>query len=63
MFGPKIKLDKEFYERLRKVAEISGYSSVDEFAIHILEKELDHLEEGDSDEDIKKNLEGLGYIS
>ena len=63
MFGPKLKLDKELFERLKKIAEISGYTSVDEFVTHILEKELAKLEEADTDEDIKKKLEGLGYIS
>jgi len=62
--GPKIKLEKDLFERLKKVAEVSGYSSVDEFAAHVLEKELANIEDaGGSDEDIKKKLEGLGYIS
>ena len=61
--GPKIKLEKDLFERLKKIAEVSGYSSVDEFAAHVLEKELATIEDGGSDEDIKKKLEGLGYIS
>jgi hypothetical protein len=61
--GPKIKLDKDLYERLKKVAEISGYASVDEFVLHVLEKELSRLDDGGSEEEIKKKLEGLGYIS
>lgn len=62
--GNKIKIDGELMERLKKAAEIAGYSSVDEFVIHVLERELNKLEEGgDSDEEIKKRLEGLGYIS
>jgi hypothetical protein len=61
--GPKIKLDKELYERAAKVAKISGYATVDEFIVHVLEKELAAIEEGGSDEEIKKKLEGLGYIS
>lgn len=60
---PKIKLDKDLYERVRKFAEIAGYSSVDEFIIHALEKELSKLEGADSEEEIKKRLQGLGYIS
>lgn len=61
--GPKIKLDKELFEKVKKVAELSGYTSVDEFVTHVLEKELAGIDEGGSDEDIKKKLEGLGYIS
>ena len=64
MFGPKIKLEKELYEKLKKFAEISGYSSVDEFITHILSNEVAKMDdEGGSDEEIKKKLEGLGYIS
>jgi hypothetical protein len=61
--GPKIKLDKDLYERTKKAAELAGYSSVDEFVIHVLEKELAGIDDGASDEEIKKKLEGLGYIS
>jgi metal-responsive CopG/Arc/MetJ family transcriptional regulator len=63
MFGPKIKLDKDLFERVSKVAKLSGYSSADEFVTHVLEKELANLEDAESDEEIKKKLEGLGYIS
>lgn len=61
--GPKIKVDKALYERLKKAAELAGYSSVDEFIVHVLEKELAQIDDGASDEEIKKRLEGLGYIS
>ena len=61
--GPKIKLDKDLFERLKKASEIAGYSSVDEFVVHILEKELAGLDDSATDEEIKKKLEGLGYIS
>ena len=38
-------------------------SSVDEFVTHVLEKELAKIDESESEEDIKKKLKGLGYIS
>jgi hypothetical protein len=64
MFGPKIKIDREMYERLRTCAQAAGYSSVDEFVLHVLEKEIDRVTKGDSDaEAAKKRLKGLGYIS
>jgi H2-forming N5,N10-methylenetetrahydromethanopterin dehydrogenase-like enzyme len=64
MFGKQtIKLDKDLFERVRKIAKISGYATVDEFVVHVLEKELAAVEDADSDEEIKKKLEGLGYIS
>lgn len=61
--GNKIKIEKEMWEKIRKYAALAGYSSADEFVLHALEKELAILEEADSDEEIKKKLKGLGYIS
>jgi len=59
----KIKLDKNLMDKVKKYAELSGYSSPEEFIIHCLEKEIVKLEESDSEEEIKKKLKGLGYIS
>jgi hypothetical protein len=59
----KVKLDKDLLERVRKFAELAGYSSAEEFVTHCLEKEIRKLEESDSEEDVKKKLKGLGYIS
>jgi len=61
--GPKIKIDKDLMERLKKASELAGYASVDEFVVHVLEKEISQIDDGASDEEIKKRLEGLGYIS
>ena len=61
--GNKIKLPNELMEKVKKYSEIAGYTSSDEFIIHALEKEIAALEESDSEEDIKKKLQGLGYIS
>jgi hypothetical protein len=63
MFGSGIKLDKGLLARVKRYADLAGYSSVDEFVTHVLEKELARLEGSDSEEDIKKKLKGLGYIS
>ena len=63
MFGPKVKLDKDLYARVTKFAEIAGYSSVEEFVSHVLEKELAQIDESESEDEIKKKLKGLGYIS
>ena len=59
----KIKLDKDLMDKVKKYAEMSGYSSLEEFITHCLEKEISKLEESDSEEEIKKKLKGLGYIS
>ena len=63
MRGKRIKLDKELVEKIEKYADIAGYSSPEEFITHALEKELAKLEDADSEEEIKKRLRGLGYIS
>lgn len=59
---PSVKLDKTIYNRLKKCADVAGYSSTEEFVVHILEKEMAKLEDADSDEDIAAKLQGLGYI-
>ena len=61
--GNKIKLDKELLDRVKKFADIAGYSSAEEFITHALEKELAVLEDADSEDEIRKKLQGLGYIS
>ncbi|HJS73382.1 MAG TPA: hypothetical protein VJ921_03770 [Vicinamibacteria bacterium] len=63
MFGGNVKLDKDLLARVRKYSDIAGYSSVEEFITHALEKELAKLEDAGSEEEIKKRLKGLGYIS
>jgi len=63
MAKSKIKLDKDLVEKVKKFAEMSGYSSPEEFITHCLEKEISQLEEADSEEEVKKKLKGLGYIS
>jgi hypothetical protein len=63
MFEPKIKLDKALMARVKRFADLAGYASADEFVIHVIEKELARFEGSDSEEDIKKKLKGLGYIS
>lgn len=59
----KVKLDKALIEKVKKYAKMAGYSSPEEFISHCLEKEISKLEESDSEEEIKKKLRGLGYIS
>jgi metal-responsive CopG/Arc/MetJ family transcriptional regulator len=63
MFGSSIKLDKALLARVKRYSELAGYSSVEEFITHALEKEIAKLETADSEDEIKKRLKGLGYIS
>lgn len=67
MFGHKIKIDKELYQKVKKCAQTAGYSSVEEFVAHVLEKETARLldsggMDAESEEQVRKRLEGLGYI-
>ncbi len=59
---PKIKLDTHLFDRAGKVAEIAGYSSTEEFIVHIIEKELANFESAETDEKVEERLRGLGYI-
>ena len=59
----KVKLDQDLMHKVKKYSELAGYSSPEEFITHCLEKEISKLEESDSEEEIKKKLKGLGYIS
>jgi metal-responsive CopG/Arc/MetJ family transcriptional regulator len=65
MFGSKtnVKMDKDLVKRVEKYSRIAGYSSPAEFITHAIEKELLLLEDADSEEEIRKRLQGLGYIS
>jgi metal-responsive CopG/Arc/MetJ family transcriptional regulator len=63
MGSAKVKLDKDLLDKVKKYAQLSGYTSAEEFITHCLEKEIAKLEGSDSEEEIKKKLKGLGYIS
>lgn len=64
MFGKKgIQLDAALMEKVKAAAAKAGYASVDEYVAHVLERELSKNDDASNDEDVKKKLEGLGYIS
>jgi len=58
----KIKIDSHLYDRVKKVADLAGYASPDEFIVHVLEKELSVIEAAESDEQVTERLRGLGYL-
>jgi hypothetical protein len=58
----KIKIEKLLYERVERAAERAGYSSADEFVIHLLEKAAADIEQVTNDDEVEKQLRGLGYI-
>jgi hypothetical protein len=60
----KVKIDKDLHRRASEHAAAAGYSSVDEFVAHCIEKEL-HASGQDTDQDeqqVADRLKGLGYI-
>jgi metal-responsive CopG/Arc/MetJ family transcriptional regulator len=61
-----VKLNKSLCDRARRVAEKAGYSSLEEFIEHALEKDLARLNESESNreskEDLVRKLQGLGYL-
>ena len=57
-----IKLSKALCERAKLLVEKAGYSSLEEFIEHAMEKDLAQFEEADSKEDLVKKLKGLGYL-
>lgn len=62
MSTAKVKIDKALLDKIKRYAEMSGYSSSEEFIAHCLEKEVAKIEQADSEEEVKKKLKGLGYI-
>lgn len=61
--GNKVKIDKDLLERIKRISEVAGYASPEEFIQHALEREVAQFEDASSDEDITEKLRGLGYIS
>lgn len=59
-----VKLNSAICERARAAVEAAGYSSLEEFIEHAVEKELANHEAGsaESKEALARKLKGLGYI-
>jgi hypothetical protein len=62
MLGRKLKLSASLYERLKQVAELRGYSSPEEFAVHVLEQATAEAEKSLTAAEVKQRLKGLGYL-
>lgn len=58
----KIKIDSNLFARAKDAAETAGYSSIEEFVAHLIEKELAKHQSEETDEKIADKLRGLGYI-
>ena len=57
-----LKLNAPLCERARRAAEKAGYSSVEEFVEHAMEKHLASFETPESRQDVVRKLKGLGYL-
>lgn len=62
MWEPKVRVERTLYETLRRAAQMAGYSSVDEFIVHILERAAAEVEQAHSEAEVRQRLQGLGYI-
>lgn len=63
MIGKNVKLDRTLLAKAKRYARVAGYSSVEEFIAHTLEKALAKLDDAQSEDEIRRRLQGLGYIS
>jgi hypothetical protein len=64
MFGSeaKVKIAKPLFDRLSEIAAAGGYSSTQEFIVHILEREAAKFDDAADEAEVQKQLRGLGYI-
>jgi predicted transcriptional regulator len=67
MFGHKIKISSEMMARIKDAVESAGYSSIEELVETALERELQRVSAASSnpsqsEEAVRRQLKGLGYI-
>ena len=58
----KIKIDSGLFSRAKRLTEAEGYSSVEEFVTHIIEREISRFETTEGEKKVADRLRGLGYI-
>ena len=58
----KVKIDSNLLARAKDVSEAAGYSSVEEFVGHVIEKAVAEHEAGETDDKVLERIRGLGYI-
>lgn len=68
MFAKKVSLSKDLFERASRFAMEKGYADLSEWVTDLLEEEMKRDQGkpssgGKEDNDVKKRLQGLGYIS
>lgn len=60
MGSAKIKIDRELHQRAQDCARQLGYSSVEEFVSHLIERAVKEQEA--ETEAVEERLRGLGYL-
>ena len=58
----KIKIEPGLFDRAKRAAQAAGYSSVEEFIAHCIEKEIQRLKIEEEEGQVSDQLRGLGYI-
>ena len=58
----KIKIESSLFDRAKTAAEAAGYSSVEEFIIHLIEQGIEQSGSDNTDQQVSDQLRGLGYI-
>jgi hypothetical protein len=57
-----VKLNRSLCERAAAAAKKAGYSSLEEFVEHAIEKQLAQFEDPESKAQVLRKLKGLGYL-
>jgi hypothetical protein len=57
-----LKLNKPLCDRAKEHAQQAGYSSLEEFVEHVLERELARQGDTGTSDDVENKLKGLGYL-
>lgn len=64
MFSSKkrIRVDRDLYQQLIEKGRAAGYSSTEEFIIHVLQTAVAGQQESSDREQVDRQLRGLGYL-
>ena len=57
-----VKLNSPLCDRAKEIVQKAGYSSLEEFIEHAMERDLARLETSESKEELVRKLKGLGYL-
>ena len=59
----KVKIDPGLYLKAAQRARELGYPGVDEYVVHVLEKDLGRSVRQAAEAEVDQQLRGLGYIT